>query len=90
MKSVQTIVSLNYCSKCKRLLADATRERESVGISSASGDVQLPEDVELMVLEVENLIQQMASDEIENLETPTQIRSLYHIVGSPPPVFIQQ
>ena len=64
------------------------------GPSSLTSSVQLPEDVDLMILEVENLIQSMVKDQLDSFETrdftiETETRSLYHQTGHSAPVFIQ-
>jgi len=57
--------------------------------------VQLPDDFHVLELEVETLIQQLASEKIENFEIPREstfaqeTRALYHSINQNPPVFLQ-
>ena len=61
--------------------------------TTISNSVQLPEDVDLMILEVENLIQSMIKDQLDDFtytdSLENETRSLYHQLGQSAPVFIQ-
>ena len=61
--------------------------------TTISNSVQLPEDVDLMILEVENLIQSMIKDQLDDFtctdSLKNETRSLYHQLGQSAPVFIQ-
>ena len=77
---------------CKKLLSDAVKSPSST--TTISSSVQLPDDVDLMILEVENLIQSMVKDQLDDFsysETSleNETRSLYHQLGQSAPVFIQ-
>ena len=74
------------------MLSDAVKSPSST--TTISSSVQLPDDVDLMILEVENLIQSMVKDQLDDFsysETSleNETRSLYHQLGQSAPVFIQ-
>merc|ERR1712035_271040 len=75
-------------TNCKKLLSDAVKSPSST--TTISNSVQLPEDVDLMILEVENLIQSMIKDQLDDFtytdSLENETRSLYHQLGQSAPV----